>query len=173
MNRRRAGTAIVVALVAGFGNQASAQAAPAPQCDRPEYRQFDYWIGDWNVTSRGQQAGTNRVTLEEGGCLIHEHWTGAAGGTGQSFNFFDQADGKWHQVWISSNGNVLSFAGEYRDGRLAFTGERPAPQGEGMVRHRLTFFRNDDGTVRQLWESSRDGGQSWTTVFDGIYHKKS
>jgi hypothetical protein len=25
-----------------------------------------------------------------------------------------------------------------------------------------------DGSVRQLWESSADGGRTWTTVFDGL-----
>ncbi len=29
-----------------------AQTPPAPpRCDTPEFRQFDFWVGDWNVTS--------------------------------------------------------------------------------------------------------------------------
>src|SRR5262245_54750387 len=27
----------------------------------PEYRQFDFWVGNWNVTFNGQQAGTSSV----------------------------------------------------------------------------------------------------------------
>jgi len=142
-----------------------------PRCDRPEYRQFDFWVGDWEVTSGGQAAGVNLVTLEEDGCLIHEHWKGAGGGTGQSFNFYDRADRHWHQVWVSSSGSVLDLVGEYRDGRLEYAGERPGRQGEGSVRHRLTFYRNDDGTVRQLWQASSDGVE-WRTVFDGLYRRK-
>jgi len=133
-----------------------------PRCDTPQYRQFDFWVGDWTVTSGGQPAGTNHVTLEEAGCLVHEHWTGARGGTGQSFNFFGRTDSLWHQVWVSSSGTVLFLSGKYSDGRLAYTA-----QGQ-----RLTFFHNADGTVRQLWESSSDGKQ-WSTVFDGMYVKRA
>ena len=39
----------------------SAQSPPAarPRCDVPEYRQFDFWVGDWDVTAGDQRAGTN------------------------------------------------------------------------------------------------------------------
>jgi hypothetical protein len=149
----------------------SGQNAPPPKCDAPEFRQFDFWTGEWRVTSGGQEAGTNLVTLEEGGCLIHEHWTGAGGGTGQSLNFYDRSDARWHQVWISSNGMALFLTGTYHDGRLEYTGERPMTPGGAILRHRLTFFRNPDGSVRQLWETSADG-TTWQTAFDGHYARK-
>jgi hypothetical protein len=154
------------------GSAAQAARAAPPKCDGPEYRQFDFWVGDWNVTTAAGRAGTNLVTLEESGCLVHEHWRGARGGTGQSFNFFDRADHRWHQVWVSSTGSVLRLTGKSQDDRLVFTGERAGPEGTA-VRDRLTFFRNADGTVRQLWETSSDDGQSWQTVFDGRYAKRA
>ena len=147
------------------------QQAP-PRCDTPEYRQFDFWVGDWTVTSGGTPAGVNRVTLEEAGCLVHEHWTGAGGGTGQSFNFYDRADHRWHQVWVSSSGTVLFLSGQYADGRLEYAGEAPAVSGAGTAHQRLTFYRNADGSVRQLWQSSADG-HDWQTVFDGRYVRKA
>ena len=151
-------------------------AAPAasqtpPRCDDAKYRQLDFWVGDWTVTSAGKPAGTNLVTQEESGCLVHEHWSGAAGGTGQSFNFYDRTDGQWHQVWVSSTGTVLFLIGQYADGKLVYTGVAPGPQGAPQ-QQRLTFFHNADGTVRQLWESSSDGKQ-WQTVFDGLYVRKT
>ena len=151
----------------------AAQTTPAapPKCDAPEHRQLDFWVGDWNVTMRGQQAGTNLVTLEEGGCLVHEHWVGAQGGTGQSFNFYNREDGAWHQVWVSSTGNVLDLTGHYADGTLTYLGENRRPDGTTQ-RHRLSFHPNPDGTVRQLWEISTDGGATWTTSFDGLYAKR-
>lgn len=149
----------------------STRPAP-PQCDSAQYRQFDFWVGDWQVTSGGQPAGVNVVTLEEGGCLIHEHWRGAGGGTGQSLNFYDRADGHWHQVWISSSGMALLLTGSYHSDRLEYTGERATTPGGPVLRHRLTFFHNSDGTVRQLWETSQDG-TTWQTSFDGLYTRKS
>jgi len=152
---------------------ASAAAAPqmAMRCDAPQYRQLDFWVGDWNVTVGGKPAGTNAVTQEESGCLVHEHWAGAAGGTGQSFNFYDRTDDRWHQMWVSSTGNTLFLSGQYADGKLVYRGTAPGSNG-APAQQRLTFFRNADGTVRQLWESSSDGKQ-WQTVFDGLYERKS
>jgi hypothetical protein len=148
-----------------------AQNAPPPRCDSAEFRQFDFWVGNWRVTSGGQEVGANDVTLEESGCLVHEHWTGARGGTGQSLNFYDRSDARWHQVWISSSGGALFLTGSYHDGRLEYTGDRPGTPGGAVQRNRLTFFRNADGTVRQLWETSSDG-VTWQTTFDGLYTRK-
>ena len=160
----------VLAVVPSLGAQ-NAPGAP-PRCDAPEYRQFDFWVGEWRVTMGGQVVGSNSVTLEEAGCLVHEHWTGARGGTGQSLNFYDRSDGRWHQAWISSSGGALSLSGSYHDGKLEYTGERPANPGGPVQRQRLTFFKNADGTVRQLWETRTDG-VTWQTTFDGLYTRRT
>src|SRR6266536_968019 len=111
-------TALLLTLDATLAHPRQAQNPPAaqPKCDSAEYRQFDFWLGDWDVTTQGQRAGANLVTLEEGGCLIHEHWAGAKGGTGQSLNFYNREDGRWHQVWVSNSGEVLNLTGGYADG---------------------------------------------------------
>ena len=36
----------------------------------------------------------------------------------------------------------------------------------------VTWYDNEDGTVRQHWEVSKDRGKSWATAFDGHYKKK-
>jgi hypothetical protein len=151
----------------------SAQSPPAarPKCDVPEYRQFDFWVGDWDVTAGDQRAGTNLVTVEEGGCLIHEHWAGAKGGTGQSLNFYNREDGRWHQVWVSNSGEVLNLTGGYADGTLTFRGESKQADGT-RLQHRLSFHANPDRSVRQFWEVSSDGGATWTSSFDGLYRKR-
>jgi hypothetical protein len=144
---------------------------PAPTgCATPEHRQFDFWAGRWDVTSHGQPAGTNLVTIEERGCLIHEHWTGVEGGSGQSLNFYDRRDRQWHQVWVASTGNVLSLAGRYQDSSLVLRGEVLQPGGRPL-QHRLSFRPRADGTVRQLWETSTDGGATWAVQFDGLYRR--
>jgi hypothetical protein len=148
----------------------SAQAA-RPTCDSAVYRQFDFWVGDWEVTTAGKPAGTNLVTREENGCVIHEHWTGSNGGTGQSLNFYDRGDGQWHQVWVSNSGGVLNLAGSFADGTLTFRGETKQADGTRLT-HRLSFHLNSDRTVRQFWEVSSDGGTTWATSFDGVYRKR-
>lgn len=173
MSARRFTSLLVAwaALWAGRGLAAQTSAPAAPKCDTPEYRQLDFWVGNWDVTMRGRTAGANLVTLEERGCLVHEHWTGAGGGTGQSFNFFNRDDGAWHQVWVSSSGNVLNLTGHYADGTLTYLGENRRTDGT-VLRHRLSFHANGDGSVRQLWETSSDSGATWTVSFDGQYTKR-
>src|SRR5262249_40251600 len=92
-------------------------------CQKPEYRQFDFWIGDWEVHAPGGQvAGTNDVTLEQEGCLLVEHWKSAEGvQTGSSFNYYDIRDKKWHQLYIDNSGNAGAFpamAGNLQDGKM-------------------------------------------------------
>ena len=80
----------------------------------PRYRQFDFWIGDWDVRTTGLPptgpAARNNITLEEGSCIVQEHWTALGGGTGQSYNLFDRSMGKWRQTWVDSNGGQMELA---------------------------------------------------------------
>jgi hypothetical protein len=149
-----------------------AQQRPAP-CTAGEHRQFDFWIGDWTVTdSAGTKTmGSNRITSEESGCLVHEHWTGAGGGTGQSFNFYNVARKQWEQVWVASvAGGNLHIIGTFDGTAMVLAGERPGPNG-ATVMNRIRWAPQADGRVRQTWESSNDGGATWTVSFDGWYRK--
>ena len=53
---------------------------------------------------------------------------------------------------------------------MIMSGER-VKSGEKML-DRITWHNNDDGTVRQVWDQSKDGGATWQTVFDGLYTMK-
>jgi hypothetical protein len=150
---------------------AQAQKAP-PRCDGTEFRRFDYWVGNWEVTAGGRPAGSNLVTLEEDGCVVHEHWKGARGGTGQSFTFYDRRDGQWHQMWVSNSGAALYLSGAFDGSTLNLEGTTPQADGSRLL-NRLSFHSNPDSTVRQLWETSADGGKTWTPVFDGLYRKRT
>src|SRR5215467_8758009 len=59
------------------------------RCQAPEYRQFDFWLGDWEVRDgAGVLEGTNLVTLDQNRCVITEHWA-SPGQTGISLNVYD------------------------------------------------------------------------------------
>jgi len=148
---------------------------PAQACSAKEYRQFDFWIGDWEVTASQQPAGTNSIHPVNSGCALQENWRGAGEGgiVGTSFNIFDQATGFWHQTWVDSSGTLLQLDGGLIDGVMVLSGERPARDGNGMVMHRIAWTPNPDGSVRQLWEASTDQGESWNVLFDGLYTRVS
>jgi Tetratricopeptide repeat len=139
---------------------------------RPQAKEFDFWVGEWEVqTPQGQIAGTNSVQRILGDCVLLENWTGSRGGTGKSLNFFSAARQKWQQTWVDDKGNVQEFVGEYKDGAMRFQGESPTPGGDGTLR-RLTFFNLAPDRVRQLSEFSTDGGKTWSVGYDFTYIRK-
>jgi hypothetical protein len=160
--------ALLVAICFAFDSFAQSNANPCGA--KPEYRQFDFWIGEWEVTANGNRAGENSVQLILGKCVIFENWTGARGMSGKSFNVYNAAKGKWQQTWVDSQGNVLELHGEFKDGAMRLAGE--VVRNNQKTLHKLTFFPLEGGRVRQLWESSQDDGKTWSTVFDGLYIRK-
>lgn len=152
--------------------QAALVKTATPCMVTPEHRQFDFWIGEWNVmTPQGQLAGTNSVQRVVDGCVIFENWSGSQGGNGKSFNYYDKNDGKWHQLWVGSGGGAINFSGEFKEGAMRYEAVSPAANGAKTLQ-RMTFFKLDGDKVRQLWESSTDDGKTWTVAFDGMYIKK-
>lgn len=158
-----------------YSNPAVADAPPKP-CSATENHQFDFWLGDWDVFNpAGKKVGENRITREEGGCLIHEHWRAVGdGSTGQSFNTYDLGRGVWHQTWVGSGGSVLLLDGGLKDGSMVLEETRPSLRHPGaMVHHRITWTPLPSGAVRQLWEASTDGDKTWKVLFDGHYVRKN
>jgi len=157
--------------VAGAAAQTSPPAAPPPPaCQSAEYRQFDFWLGEWEVfLPNGNKAGDSRIESIAAGCALLENWTGNRGFSGKSVNSYDRTDQRWHQSWVDSSGARLELAGAFADKRMVLSSP-PSPAG-GAVQ-RIAWSLNDDGSVRQLWESSADGGKTWTVQFDGKYVRR-
>ncbi len=151
-----------------------AEITPAAVCSSEKYRQFDFWIGDWDVSSEGQAAGTNSIHPIHKGCALQENWQGSGEGgiSGSSFNIYDRANNKWHQTWVDSSGTLLELDGGYFEGKMVLSGERPSRDGSGISLHRISWAPLEDDTVRQLWEVSKDGGKSWSVLFDGLYERQ-
>jgi len=139
-------------------------------CADPAYRQFDFWVGDWNVTNpTGALAGRDRVEKLFGGCVLKETWTGLQGGGGTSLNIYDAPRKLWHQTWTDSMGTLLVLEGGLKDGKMVLSGDQVQPDGSHLL-NRITWAPKD-GTVRQTWDVSKDAGKSWKVVFDGTYKK--
>jgi len=169
---RRVASAIPLILVLA-GRPAVAQTAPPRQaCAAPEYHQFDFWIGEWDVTlPNGKRAGVNRIEPILGGCALRESWSGAGGGSGTSYNVWDVSRRRWHQTWVDHQGGLLLLDGAFADGRMVLQGETVDSTGTKQLQ-RITWEQTSPGHLRQLWESSADGGSTWTTAFDGRYAKR-
>lgn len=144
-----------------------------PCRDAAESRQFDFWIGEWNVeTAQGQPAGTSSIQLILGTCVILENWTSLGGGyAGKSLNIYNVPRKKWQQYWVDNSGAVTFFEGEWEGSHLRLTGEN-APRTGPLALNRMTFTPLGPDKLRQHGEGSDDGGKTWTTRYDLIYNRK-
>ncbi len=141
------------------------------------FRDFDFWVGDWDVRPTGQPpAGPparNTVTLEDNGCVVMEHWTSPSGSEGQSFNIYDRSYGMWRQTWVDNGGGQHDYRGNLEGGNMVFLGDTPAPNGQrGRIPTRLTFFHISKDSVRQFSEVSPDSGRTWQVSYDLMYVRR-
>lgn len=150
--------------------QAATNAKPCAA--RPEYRQLDFWIGDWDVqgTAQQQAAGTSSIQLILGDCVIFENWTGASGTNGKSFSFFNNATGRWQQTWVDDKGGLLEFFGEYKEGAMHFTATTMT-KGQKVLQ-RMTLFNLSREQMRQLGQQSTDDGKTWSVMYDLTYSRR-
>jgi len=160
-------------------SQSAAPAAPAtPPPQQPQLppvnHDFDFWIGDWEVTVRatGKLAGHNKIEARHGGRVLVENYTTPGAYTGMSLNGYDAGTKRWHQCWMDNGALVLDLYGGLENGSMVMSGETTQPNGAKQT-ERITWTPNADGTVRQHWEQSTDGGKTWTTAFDGLYKRKA
>lgn len=150
-------------------------ARQAPRCAAPEYRAFDFWVGSWEARNPDDEVvGRNEIRRFAGGCGLLESWSGAEGGTGMSINTYDADLGRWTQRWVGA-GATLWLEGGLEEGpdggRMVLTGTRPRSTPRGPVLDRIAWRPLPDGRVRQVWETSSDGGESWDEVFVGLYSR--
>ncbi|MDB5692939.1 MAG: hypothetical protein JWO81_2002 [Alphaproteobacteria bacterium] len=153
---------------------ATAPAPPQqrPNCSAPEYRQLDFWAGEWKVfdTAKGYRVGTSRIERIEGLCAIRESYDapGAPGGpySGTSYSGYDRKDGKWHQMYVDGDGSVSWYSGGLEGADMVL--DAPA---RGGALQRMTYRPHADGSVQQIGLVSADGGKTWAPGYDLTYRK--
>lgn len=163
---------ILVALGLLIAPTAAPAAAPPPPCAAPEYRQFDFWVGSWDVFPTGQEKLVAHSLIERlyGGCAIRENWMPLQGGGGGSLNNYVAGDSGWRQTWLDSSGARVEFKGGWDGKAMVLTGMWAGVLGPGQdALVRMTYTRDAQGWVRQFGEASQDGGKTWTVNFDLTY----
>ena len=154
----------------------SAQRLP---CSLPEFRQFDFWIGEWEAYGvNGKKGGDSKISLILDSCIILEEWTSAGVQqglryAGKSFNTWNAASKQWQQTWVDNTGNTTAFIkGKFENNKIVFNTDPFPFSKDTMAIRRLTFFNLGVDKVRQLGEITKDKGNTWLTEYDLEYRRK-
>jgi hypothetical protein len=158
-----------------LSGQALAQTTPAPQppaCTAPEHRQFDFWLGQWDVyrTGSNQLVGRNLIEKLYDGCTIRESWAPVGGAGGASFNTWRPDEKVWRQTWVDASNSHADFKGGLQGDAMVIAGRWQGVNGpgtDGFVR--ITYRKQPDGSVRQVGMISTDDGKTFQPSFDLTY----
>ena len=148
-------------------------------CSTPVYRQFDFWIGEWEAFSiKGQKAGDSKVSLMLDSCTVLEEWTSATiqrglRFAGKSFNMYNSSKNRWQQYWVDNTGTITAyFNGHYENGKMILQTDNDKINDSTCQIQKMTFYDLGSDKVRQHGENSTDGGATWKTSFDLEYRRK-
>jgi hypothetical protein len=165
------------ALAQQSDDPAGASSPPAPSfpCEEDNrFAEFDFWIGEWDVhDASGTYQGSNAISREQHGCVLVEKWTGAGGSTGMSINYLDTKSDEWVQFWLAAGGYHIDIRGGMTDDGMLLTGIIHTITNGITTPFRGLWTALPDGRVRQFFEISNDGGETWATWFEGFYSRKA
>lgn len=98
-----------------LAKQVQHNAAP---CNAAEYKQFDFWLGDWDVTSAadGVHRGSSHISRVMNGCVVWENWNICRPPYfGKSYNTWNSNAKRWEQYWVDTSGGVMFLHGRLKD----------------------------------------------------------
>jgi hypothetical protein len=169
-------TRIFVLLLAFTPILAAQQPAPTNPCTVPQQKQFDFWVGEWDLTWPGDKPGetahgTNTIKRMMDGCVVQENFSGgdAMHLRGTSVSTFDTRAGVWKQTWVDNEGGYLDFSGEFKDGRMIL--QREAVRNGSKILQRMVWKNITANELDWSWESSSDGGKTWQVNWP-IHYKR-
>lgn len=157
---------------------AYAQSSKLP-CGRPEYRQFDFWIGEWEAFGvNGKKAGDSKISLILDSCIILEEWTSASMQqglryAGKSFNTYNATTKQWQQTWVDNAGGTNEYMqGKFENNQIIFSSTPFKFNKDTMAVRKMTFTNLGPEKLRQHGEISKDNGLTWATEYDLEYRRK-
>ncbi len=148
-------------------------------CSNPVYRQFDFWLGEWEAFGKnGQKAGDSKITLILDSCVILEEWASASlpqglRYAGKSFNTYNSATKQWQQTWVDNVGGTNEYMeGKYENNQIIYTSTPFKMSKDSMAIRKMTFTNLSKDKLRQHGEISKDNGTTWSTEYDLEYRRR-
>lgn len=153
--------------------------AQSKPCSSLVYRQFDFWIGDWEAfATNGKKAGDSKISVILDSCIILEEWISTAANNsfryaGKSFNTYNANTGQWQQTWVDNAAASTEYLmGKFETDKIIFETNPFKFSKDTTAIRKLTFFNLGKDKVRQLGEITKNNGQAWAAEYDLEYRRK-
>lgn len=139
---------------------------PPAACQEPEYRQMDFWTGDWALSwDNGDGTtgtGTNIVTRDShGDCVITENFDGGTSIAlrGLSVSTYSKPHKKWRQSWVDNQGGYFAlYGGPQEDGTFILEMERLGDKGPFS---RMVFEDIEEDSLVWRWQGKSSAADEW------------
>jgi hypothetical protein len=170
---------VMLAASASIALAGSAPAPAPPPCSGPEWKQLDFWVGEWDASwpaSAGTPAGTatNRIEKILDGCVVSENFAGSGPGglVGKSYSTYNPQRKKWQQTWVDNQASYLDFIGDLsKPDEKIFAMDVTGRNGK-RLQMRMVFHHITADAFDWRWERSADGGKSWQVQWPIHYTRK-
>ena len=144
---------------------ATPAAPPPPPCSAPEYRQMDFWVGEWDLSfdaGNGKTgSATNRVTRDEyGSCFVTEHFSQPdTRYVGLSHSTYDRFRKRWVQTWVDNQGGYFALAGGPVEGQKhSFELKTIDRVGPKQLYHRMIWEDVKPDSMVWRWQAQQADG---------------
>lgn len=139
---------------------------------------FDFWVGKWEVSweeGDGMGHGTNHIEKTLDGTVIQENFRILEGRNegfkGTSISVYQPRFERWKQAWADNSSGYYDFTGKI-DGEKRIFQTETVDRGDGLpFTQRMIFYEITENSMTWDWESSEDGGETWTLNWR-IFYKR-
>ena len=141
-----------------------------------ENEQFDFWIGEWELTWAENGRGRNVITKILDGKVVQEQFTslpvdGSPDLVGMSVSVYNAQTEQWQQTWVDNQGSYLDFVGGMVGDKMILS--RNAVVNGEPVRQRMVWADIKPDSLNWSWERSNDNGKTWQVVWAIEYRRKN
>ncbi|HSM71672.1 MAG TPA: hypothetical protein VK851_09025 [Anaerolineales bacterium] len=137
--------------------------------EQPE-KQFDFWLGEWDLTWGEDGKATNHVLRIMNDRIIQENFS-SPNLQGLSVSSYERERGLWCQTWVENNGTDLDFTGKFQDGKMILV--RDAIVKGEACQQRMVWQNIETDKFDWSWERSDDRGKTWRVLWEIKYKRKS
>ncbi len=165
--------AILVIFLLIISTYVFGQAAPVSPCAGAEFKQLDFWLGDWDARWDASPSGpaghgSNHITRTYGGCVTEEHFEGGPL-AGHSVSTYFGGSKTWRQTWVDNQGSYIDLEGG-PDGKGNFVLTTLARPGNAKA-NRMVFADIAPNSFVWHWQATQDG-KNWSDSWVIRYTRK-